>query len=371
MICGTVYGQKYCDVTIHFPDTAYYNRIEFQYDDGLQQLRVDPVVGNAHSFLIKKKYYSRYATIIIVLHKLDGSVLSYNYFWVTNTPATITFKNKLIDSTSLNYPSIEHAYELKDKKIVKEITTFCSAQQHDYDSLYLKYRNTEFQDSVIGIEFGRANLALHDKQMDFIESHGSSYYCFWLFQRETRYGFFSADTLLKIFETIFSPAFQLSIEGQRIKKLLTDKIQVNKKYAFDFISKDINGNVVALKNFRGKYVLLNFWATWCGPCLAEMPDIEKIRKTFPKSELAIISICLRSDTAGFRKDIKKFNMNWTNIFDDENIINGYSVRSIPQIYLIDKEGRIIYKEHDLEPKSIDKGLNKLWKILYSMTTLIH
>lgn len=114
----------------------------------------------------------------------------------------------------------------------------------------------------------------------------------------------------------------------------------------DFTAYDIEGHKVTLSDYNDRVILLDFWATWCGPCRREIPHLIDLKKTFdnPK-EFEIISVNgfeRRSDEAA-KEFVKKNNMNWVHIIDRKTgyeISEKYKVQYIPTMYLIDK-GKIV------------------------------
>ncbi|WP_225974737.1 TlpA disulfide reductase family protein [Arachidicoccus ginsenosidivorans] len=111
-----------------------------------------------------------------------------------------------------------------------------------------------------------------------------------------------------------------------------------------FVAKDVEDNDVDLNKLNGKYILLDFWATWCGPCMAAVPLVKKLRANFSSDSLVIIGINKDNDFNKFKKEIEQSKMNWRQIFDNKNIISSlYGVTAIPVTLLINKHGVIIYR----------------------------
>jgi len=117
----------------------------------------------------------------------------------------------------------------------------------------------------------------------------------------------------------------------------------------DFTQNDVNDKPVSLKQFRGKYVLLDFWASWCGPCRGENPNVVKAYQQYKNKNFTILSVSL--DQPG-KKDawlaaIKADGLEWTQVSDlqfwDNAVAKQYGVTSIPQNFLIDPTGKIIAK----------------------------
>lgn len=131
------------------------------------------------------------------------------------------------------------------------------------------------------------------------------------------------------------------------KNSIDKKNQENipKEKAIDFKLKDLNGKNVSLSDFKGKKVLLNFWATWCPPCRAEMPDIEKLYLEDKDSDLVILAVNLGEDTQTVKSFIDKNKYNFNILLDsDQAVAIKYNIVSIPTSFFIDKEGNIVSKK---------------------------
>ena len=125
-------------------------------------------------------------------------------------------------------------------------------------------------------------------------------------------------------------------------------LELIEKPAPDFSAIDLNGDSIALQDYRGKVVLLNFWAMWYGPGLLEIPNLKKVYNTHKDEGFDIIGISLDYDEPKLRDYIKENNIPWRQILDNvagENLIaQQYAIRRIPAIHLIDREGRLIIHE---------------------------
>lgn len=115
----------------------------------------------------------------------------------------------------------------------------------------------------------------------------------------------------------------------------------------DFEEKDLAGKPLSIGNYKGKVVLVDFWATWCGPCVAELPNVLSTYEKFHGKGFEIIGISLDQEQEALTSFIKKRNMTWPQFFDGKGwqnkLAQKYGVTSIPATYLLDGNGMIIAK----------------------------
>ncbi|MFZ9761452.1 MAG: peroxiredoxin family protein [Candidatus Kapaibacteriota bacterium] len=116
----------------------------------------------------------------------------------------------------------------------------------------------------------------------------------------------------------------------------------------DFTMNDINGNSFTLSSLKGKVVMIDFWATWCPPCVRSIPEAKSIWNAFKKQDFVLLGISLDKDLAVWSNYVKEQNMNWTHVADglfwDNAAAVQYGVGSIPSVWILDKEGTIILKD---------------------------
>jgi peroxiredoxin len=110
----------------------------------------------------------------------------------------------------------------------------------------------------------------------------------------------------------------------------------------DFNLRDSNGGAASLAGYRGNLVLLNFWATWCGPCREEMPSMEQLSRYFGGQGLAVVAVNQKENAALVNKFMKTHGLNFATPLDtDGRVAASYRVYGIPVTYLIDGNGQAI------------------------------
>jgi peroxiredoxin len=115
----------------------------------------------------------------------------------------------------------------------------------------------------------------------------------------------------------------------------------DRKPAPAFVLTDASGKSVQLLDYRGKIVLLNFWATWCHGCVTEMPWFAEFEKTYGNQDFAVLGVSMDEGGWGIVKPfIEKTRVNYRVLLSDDQTAKKYSIQNMPDTYLIDREGRI-------------------------------
>jgi peroxiredoxin len=131
----------------------------------------------------------------------------------------------------------------------------------------------------------------------------------------------------------------------------------------NFELRDINGNRLALGDFKGKVVFLDFWATWCPPCILSLPEVEKLVDDYKSKQVEIISLSLDTNEEIVRKFMQAHKItSHVAVALDSGVEMRYNVNGIPAFFIIDKEGMVVdawQGYHPSMPQSWRKELNRL------------
>lgn len=215
------------------------------------------------------------------------------------------------------------------------------------DSLFRSFKMDDIFDRKKGMEI----MLNHS---DYTFSAFTAYYQFQIHNIQT-------DTLEHIMNS-FSDSVKKSVYFKHLSELYTTLKNVTiSQPAPNFKIPDVNGKMYRLTDFKGKYVLIDFWASWCAPCRAANPTLVNVYNTFYKRNFTVVGISIDKNKDRWLKAIESDQLPWTNLsnlkgWDEVSKI--YGVKAVPQNFLLDPNGIIIDK--NIDP---DIMINKLNEIL--------
>jgi peroxiredoxin len=296
---------------------------------------------------------------------LNGSVEEPGLYWLTlgkeqpqyifleNAAIKITGKKAEIKSLQIE-GSTSHNDFLQFRKIFDPLFANLSAI-----TLQLQQTPDEKKEAVMQ-QYRDAIANLNENVGKFVAARPSSFVSVFLLT-VTRQVNEDISELQKRFDAL-SPSLKASASGKELEAYISyAKVGAIGSDAIEFTQNDTNGNPVSLSQFKGKYVLVDFWASWCKPCRMENPNVVKTFNRFKDKNFTVLGVSLDQQKDPWLKAIDADKLTWTHVSDlqfwNNQVAQLYHVQSIPQNFLIDPNGKIVAK--DLRGEDLEKKLCEL------------
>ncbi len=283
----------------------------------------------------------------------EAGLRHYTRFYLENSDIHITGNADSLDQAKITGSAAQEDYEALNKQ--KETV---SQRQEELYKAYGKARDNNDEKTMQNIETQLDSLSKesHKVSIDFIQKHPKSYVSLGALSQLV----YSTDykELKSLFDGLDS-SVQQSKTGQKMAKHL----EIMAKTAIGqpapaFSQDDSTGHTVSLSDFKGKYVLIDFWASWCGPCRAENPNVVKAYNKYKDKDFTILGVSLDESRADWLKAIHHDGLVWTQVSDlkgwKNSVATQYGVRAIPANFLLNPDGVII--GHNLRGEKLEDKL---------------
>jgi thiol-disulfide isomerase/thioredoxin len=277
---------------------------------------------------------------------------SQKYFFLEKGVLLVNAKKDSLDRAIVSGTVLQEelrAYQEEDRAAI------------DWDRYYAAHRAAAAKKDKRQLDSVEALLkTMYDRQRQvasqFITAHPHSYAS--AFALNQRYNYNPDIPELEHLFALLDPEIQQSFFGRNIKQTIAKGTLTGiGRPAPSFSQADADGRPVSLASLKGQYLLLDFWASWCGPCRAENPNVVKAYKRYHPKGFEILGISLDDRKDQWLAAVKKDGLNWKQVSDLKGGYNSaailYGVQVIPTNYLLDKDGTIIaanLRGDDLEKK---------------------
>jgi peroxiredoxin len=304
-------------------------------------------VGADGSFTLKGKVGEK---IFAIINFPKGAVL---LVIDSNTNMALS-----IDANTPDQFGVKGSDDTEQLRKLLEVNSKYMQALRSLEAKYAAYSNTvptlEVQKQIRG-EYDSIMTARNMEVQSFIFEGKPSimaYFATNFLTAEADFPFF--DRVDKTFYTQFSNSKYAREHHQKVEMLRRTAIG---EMAPDIVLNDPYGKTVALSSLRGKYVLVDFWASWCKPCRLENPNVVRMYNKFKGKGFEVFSVSLDDNKDAWMKAINDDKLLWTHVSDlkkwNASVVSSYNIESIPFTVLLDKEGKIVAKNlrgEDLEAK---------------------
>lgn len=280
----------------------------------------------------------------------------------------------MVENSKIKITAAGTVSDKEGERISFKEVTITGSKSHDYYTKEIAFKedlNKDYVEYHIGTEviqelYGKARVSGNKKVMDSIgnspewkvfEAKEKAFFTkvqkttsdlitkhkatWWgPFFMLTSYSYFTPDQ--KTIYEQFSDVAKKSYYGQVVEKDLNPKSLIGTSVA-NFGLKDKDGKAYSVKEITAgkKYILVDFWASWCGPCRKEIPNLKTAYAEYAPKGFEILSISIDKDEKAWQKALTQENMKWHNLLDDDKVSKSFNVKAIPATYLVDSKGVII------------------------------
>ncbi len=263
-----------------------------------------------------------------------------------------------------NVADLQHAKVTgaKNQEMYNEYRSSVAPLAAKADSIMKLSMNVTDQSQTVQLQEAYMRLDEEESRLirDFVKQHPEAHVSAFLIASK-----FLAQPQAEEIEPLYNsltPEVKNSTWGKQIAAIF-NKVKATSigAVAPDFTLEDVTGKPVSLSSLRGQYVLVDFWASWCGPCRAENPNVVKAYNQFKGKNFTVLGVSLDKEKDKWLAAIEKDKLTWPHVSDlkgwESSAAAMYGVQSIPANFLLDKEGKIVAR--NLRGEDLEKKLAEL------------
>jgi thiol-disulfide isomerase/thioredoxin len=349
----SVLAQKSYNIEIKFSgkDVSQKN-IDVVVSKGFQNISLTKDSYNLIDEVIESS--AKYTAVIISYFSSRHAPSIHRYFLVNQHCKLLVRYDNATDRISVEQTSGVLSFEDGGLRKFEQFAKAEIEASNAYAKLY-KYDFTNV-DSMVLVNYTNYLEAVDEKGIQFIKKYPDQVFSTWIFLELLDFPRYSKEELLNIYNKSLQPANKGTLEeGIILQRLDPNRLALNTKAPLqNKIFRDLHGSDYSISSSGGKLVLIKIWATWCEPCVAEIPRLKELHSKY-KDSLEILAFSTDTNEQKLRDFIKTNEMDWINVINQPEICQAFgSDMGIPQLFLINEKGMIIYPRSGSEDWSLEK-----------------